>query len=207
MGFTNQSFPAGSHICLLYKDEAERKSIIGKFIKSGLRSGELVDYSTDSMSPDDVLHWLRNAGGYIPDGVISDQLSIRDAIKVLCPTGNFVPEILYNQIRDTYEHAVKCNYPGLRVTEEMSWALRDIPGSYRLMEYEANLNTLLPLYPITRICQYNENLFNKSTILNILKNHPLMIIGGQVIKNPYYLNPEEFMAEWEPKIRLSRSNL
>jgi len=38
------------------------------------------------------------------------------------------------------EKAVAQGYPALRMTGEMTWVLRGLPGSERLLEYEAKLN-------------------------------------------------------------------
>ena len=193
------SFPAGTHMCLIYSDESERRNIIGRFIKNGLRFGEKVYYSSDTMSPDDMLDWFRNMWGAAREGVISDQLSIQEALKQFCPSGEFVPDVIFDHLRTNYQSARKSNYPGMRFSGEMSWALQGVPGSNRLMEYEANLNKVFMQYPITGICQYNENIFNRATIQNILKVHPVMIVGGQIIENPYYMNPDDFLSEWKTK--------
>lgn len=198
MGFTEQIVPAGTHICLIYTNEEERRDIIGKFIKRGLRSSEKVHCYTNNQHPDAILNWLRNMGGSIQEGMISDQFSVWDAMEIFCPRGEFKPEAVYEHLRTNYEQAFKGNYPGIRISIEMPWALQTISGTNQLMEFEAKLNRVLLRYPITAICQYNEKEFGRSMILNVLKNHPMMIIGGQIIKNPYYLKPDEFLQEIKP---------
>jgi hypothetical protein len=42
------------------------------------------------------------------------------------------------------EQALADGYAALRVTGEMGWALRGLPGSERLIEYEAKLNRFFP---------------------------------------------------------------
>jgi hypothetical protein len=62
MGFTEETFPVGTHMCLIYSDEAERRSTISKFLDAGLLADEKVAYFADMMSPDDVLDWLTESG-------------------------------------------------------------------------------------------------------------------------------------------------
>ncbi|RQV99013.1 hypothetical protein EH221_00980, partial [bacterium] len=90
VGFTERKLPAGTHICMIFLDETERRRIIGKFI---------------------------------------------------------VDEML-GRLKAFYEEAIEKGYSHTRVSGEMSWALRGIPGSDRLMEYEAWVNVVLQTHPI-----------------------------------------------------------
>lgn len=76
----------------------------------------------------------------------------------------------------------------------MSWALRGMPGSERLIEYEALLNTLGPGNPLTMICQFDIKKFDGATIFEVLNVHPMMIVRGQIMRNPYYVPPDEYLA-------------
>ncbi len=58
MGFTNQEFPAGIHMCLIYNNEEERRQTIARFLAAGLTDGERVGYFADESSPEQVLEML-----------------------------------------------------------------------------------------------------------------------------------------------------
>ena len=66
------------------------------------------------------------------------------------------------------------------------------------MEYEALVNTVLDTHPVTPICQYDARRFDGATLLNVLKVHPMMIVQGQIVHNPYYMPPEEFLRDFVP---------
>jgi hypothetical protein len=95
--------------------------------------------------------------------------------------------------------SVAHDYPAVRATGETSWAVRGIPGSDRLLEYEARLNDALETVPVTAVCQYDVNLFDGATILDILKVHPIMISRGQLVRNPFYIRPDEFLSAHRPR--------
>jgi hypothetical protein len=86
-------------------------------------------------------------------------------------------------------------FPAARVIGEMSPEVQDIPGGRRLLEYEARVSLLLAERPITTVCQYDANLFDGATIMEVLKVHPQMIVNGAVIHNPFYIPPAEFLKE------------
>jgi hypothetical protein len=40
--------------------------------------------------------------------------------------------------------------------------------------------------PVTAICQYDTRLFDGETLYRLLTVHPMMIVRGRVVRNPYY---------------------
>jgi len=94
-----------------------------------------------------------------------------------------------------YGIAKKAGFTGSRACGEMSWALKDIPGSDRLLEYEVLLNTITSSFPHNGMCQYDARLFDGATIFKVLQVHPYIIAQGQIVRNPYYIKPEDFLAE------------
>ncbi|MDH3973871.1 MAG: MEDS domain-containing protein [Deltaproteobacteria bacterium] len=196
MGFTREAFPAGTHMCLIYNSESERKKLIGKFLESGILSGEKVGYFADMMTPAEVRDWLIAMDIVLPKGGNSEQFAIRDAENTYCPEGTFIPQRMLDNLKKYYKQALDEGYGGARVSGEMSWALKDIPGSERLMEYEALVNDVLKSHPVTAICQYDANKFDGATILDVLNVHPMMIVHGQIVQNPYYMKPQDFLNEY-----------
>ena len=196
MGFTDERFPAGTHMCLIYDNEDERRKVIGKFLNAGLQEHEKTAYFADTMSPADVETWLQEMGVAVPNPNQgkAPAFSITVAEKTYCPGGKFVPETMLNTLRGYHKAALDEGYAGGRVSGEMSWALRGIPGSERLMEYEALVNDVLVTHPITAICQYDARRFDGALVFDVLKVHPMMVVHGQIVKNPYYMRPQEFLT-------------
>ncbi len=64
-----------------------------------------------------------------------------------------------------------------------------------MLEYEAKVSLLLKERSLTTVCQYNANIFNGATIMDVLKVHPQMIVRGAVVHNPFYIPPEEFLKQ------------
>jgi hypothetical protein len=193
MGFTDETFPAGTHMCLIYDNDDARRQLIGKFLDAGLCEGEKVAYFADTATPAEATAWLREAGVDVPDSAEAREFAIADAGETYCPNGRFVPEQMLGTLRAFHGAVIEEGRAGGRVSGEMSWALRGIPGSDRLIEYEALVNDVLVTHPITAICQYDAGRFDGATIFDVLKVHPMMIVGGQVVRNPYYMDPQQFL--------------
>ncbi|MEI7812022.1 MAG: MEDS domain-containing protein [Ignavibacteria bacterium] len=194
-GFTEEHFPEGIHLCLIYSNDEERKKIISQFLKSGITHGEKVAYFADELPPGEVIKWLAKYNVIINNENNSGQFSVSAADQTYCPNGTFDPEVMLLTLKTFYLTAKSENFPNSRVSGEMTWALKGIPGSDRLMEYESKVNNILMYYPVTAVCQYNVNKFDGAAILECLKVHPYMIAKGQIVQNPYYLKPEEYLKE------------
>jgi hypothetical protein len=194
MGFTSETFPDGTHMCFIYSDETERRRVISKFIQSGLALGEHVSYFADSMPPQEVKKWLREMGVALPAGD-SEPFALTHAHSAYCPSGAFVPDALFDGFRGLYQQCIAKGYAGVRMTGEMSWALRGMPGAERLMEYEAMATEVSTSVPVISLCQYDANRFDGATIMKALKVHPMMVVHGQIVRNPYYVKPQDFLKE------------
>jgi hypothetical protein len=188
LGFTPELFPEGTHICYLYSDEEERKRFMSDYIRSGIAAQDSVIYVPDSGA--EMLESTIEEMGIAPSRVPKDQLTLATAMDIYCPSGEFVPEAMLDQLREMY-----ANLPhgcrGARCSGEMSWALRDVPGVERLVEYEGRINDVLKDYPITTLCQYDTRKFSGATIFELLNVHPIMIVHGQIMRNPFYVPPGE----------------
>lgn len=200
MGFTRDTFPEGTHMCLIYDNDEQRKKIIAEFLGTGMKLGEQVGYFADTTSEQEVQSWLKEMNVELPPKNGNGTFKVFRAADVYCPADKFDPKQMLSKLGGCYEDAINSGYIGARVSGEMSWALRGIPGSERLMEYESLINTISENHPVTPICQYDARRFDGATLLNVLKVHPLMIVQGQIVRNPYYVLPNEFLAEFRPNV-------
>ncbi|MCI4627081.1 MAG: MEDS domain-containing protein [Candidatus Magnetoovum sp. WYHC-5] len=197
LGFTEEKFVNGIHMCYIYNDEKERRKIMSHYIKSGLLNGERVAYFADIATKDDINDYVNNLGCELPANIEKDQLVLTYAVNTYCPSGEFKPQQMTDTLINFYNDTIEKGFSLSRVTGEMSWALNNnIHGKERLVEYECRLNILFEDYPVTAICQYDANKFDGGTLFKILNVHPLMVVRGQIVYNPYYIQPQEFLAKY-----------
>jgi hypothetical protein len=195
LGFAEEKVPAGSHICYIFNDESERHKIMAKYLQSGFLAGEKLLYVFDTISKEELKATLEELG---VDLSVPRQIDLKDVHTIYYPHGSFSSSDMLEAIKQYYLQALKDGYAGARGTGEMSWALRGYPGSERVIEYEARLTSLLRQYPYTAICQYDARLFDGATIFDVLMVHPLMIVRGQLVSNPYFIEPDEYLRTLTP---------
>jgi hypothetical protein len=195
LGFTPELYPEGTHICYLFNDDNERKRFMPAYVHSGIEEQETVDYVADVPTHDLLDHVAEDLGLNMPYAQWQNRLALATALETYCPDGHFSPDEMLDRLRDMYMVRRGAGCPGVRASGEMTWALRGIPGSERLVEYEARINDLVRDVPLTVMCQYDTRRFDGGTIFEILNVHPIMVVRGQILRNPFYVPPDQYFAE------------
>jgi MEDS: MEthanogen/methylotroph, DcmR Sensory domain len=87
----------------------------------------------------------------------------------------------------------------------MEWALLDKPGFNDLVEYETRLNYVLPKYADPVVCVYDLSKFTSSVVVDVMRTHPVVIIGGVLQENPFFVPPDQFLLEMRERRSAGRS--
>src|SRR5437868_2973557 len=85
--------------------------------------------------------------------------------------------------------------PLTRLVAHMEWALLERPGVDDLLEYETRLNYMLPKYDDPGICTYDLSKFSASAVMDIMRTHPVVIVGEVLQENPFFVPPDQFLLE------------
>lgn len=189
LGFTDERYPEGTHICYLYNDDEERRRILPLFARHALLEHECFNYVADV--PDaaglprvmDELD-LANAGRGLPG-----RIDIATVSEGYYPDGRFDPDAMLARLRAAYEQCIAAGQTGARFAGEMTWALRGIPGADRIIECESRINDLVRTTPVTVMCQYDLRQFDGAMMFDVMSVHPVMIVGGHILRNPFYQHP------------------
>lgn len=139
--------------------------------------------------------FLRQHGLSYKDSKDSRLLALSVVEDVYFRDNCFDPEDMLSLLREFYEESIRLGHSAARVIGEMSPEVQQLPGGDRLLEYESRVSLLQRQYPVTTVCQYDARLFDGATIMDILKVHPLMVVRGSVVHNPFYVKPEEFLKQ------------
>jgi hypothetical protein len=86
-------------------------------------------------------------------------------------------------------------YAQTRFLAHMEWALVDLPGVEDLIEFETRVNYVVPKYDDIVICAYDLSKFGASVVMDALRTHPAVIIGGLLQENPFFVPPDQFLLE------------
>lgn len=184
----------GDHLCCLYDNEEEHRAVLTPFLRIGLERGEKVLYIVDAHTAEEVLRYLKDDGVDVSIFLKKGQLAVLTAQNAYLKGGAFDPDSMIALLREETERALREGYTALRVTGEMTCALRGLSGSERLIEYESKLNRFFPESRCLAVCQYDQRRFDPAMLLDVLATHPVVVIGNTLYDNFYYMPPDDFLG-------------
>jgi len=188
----------GEHLCYFYETEQEHRAFVTPFVRAGLERDEKVIYAAHAHTPQFVLTCLEEGGLETAPYIARGQLVVLPAATTYLSEGVFDPQRVIALIRAETERAFDGGYSGLRVTGELTWALDEPPGSQRLTEYEAKLNTFFPGSSCLGLCQYHQKRLSPLTLLNALLTHPWVATPSGIYENFYYHPAEDLLGDNGP---------
>jgi len=189
------SLGAGDHLCCIYGSEEEHRALVAPYLRQGLEREQKVLYITDENPPELILSYLRDEGVDADAALREGRLEILSAERTYLAGGRFDPGSMVRALREAAQRARAEGYALLRGSGEMGWALRGLPGSERLLEYEAMLNSLAREEGIIALCQYDRRRFPNRALLEVLATHPLVVVGEECWENFFFLDPSMMVEE------------
>jgi hypothetical protein len=193
LGFSHQQFEPGVHICQIYSSDEEREDILLKYLLAGIKGGERAACFSEYVGPDAIKEFLGGAGFAYDELNHAGALSVSGVRDIYFADHRFDPDRMLGHLRAFHGEAMDGGYAAARVIGDMLPAVHEMPGGSRLLEYESRVTMLLRECPITSLCQYDCREFDGSTIVEVLKVHPLMVVRGSVFHNPFYIAPEDYL--------------
>ncbi|MGM0444524.1 MAG: MEDS domain-containing protein [Fibrobacterota bacterium] len=194
LGFARDKVPVGTHICLVYTTEEERCDTMLKFLLSGITGDEKSSCFSEKLSEETLRTYLREQGISYDERKSADLIRLCGTSEVYFQDGRFDPERMLNNISAFYA-AGEQEGRHSRIIGEMTEEILRTPGGERLMEYESRVTLLVREKPVTTICQYDASAFDGAMIMEILRVHPQMIVNGTVVNNPFFIEPEVYLAQ------------
>ena len=200
LGFGGYTCNWGLHICGLYETEAERDEIVMGFLHQGDLKNDLQIYFPSERTQENFKEEYGKKYPDCKDHVHNPELfSINNYREFYFPDGKFSPLKMLKEHEEYFTESQKNGKRNIRATAEMVWALQAIPGVEHLMAYESKLNYFFPGKPWISICLYNVTKFSGSIIVNVLRTHPYTISGGVITQNPYFIDPDKYLAQYYPE--------
>jgi hypothetical protein len=77
----------------------------------------------------------------------------------------------------------------------MAWAHRNAAESEVWFDFEARLNEVLANYEDAVICAYDLATIDAGVVIDALRTHPAVILGGLLQENPFFAPPDQFIRE------------
>jgi hypothetical protein len=183
------------HVCAFFSSpEAEYDTLL-PFICDGISCGQRAFHVLPSRHKQDHIQRLRNAGIDVERAQATRQLELALPEDTYLKSGRFNKDAMLVIIQEALIAGNALGFPLTRMVAHAETAVEDWASGQDWVEYEMRLNSVLPSYDDPVICTYDANLLNANLAIDILRTHPVAIIGGVLIENSFFSRPEEFLRE------------
>jgi hypothetical protein len=183
------------HVCAFFHSKEEEYRVLMPFIKDGFARGDRAFHVVDPNLHPAHLQRLEREGIDVMKAQASGQLEVRRWQEAYIKDDHFDQYRMIGTIKEALDPAKKQPGRFTRLVANMEWALEDLPGVHDIVEYETRLNHVLPEYHDPVICTYDLSRFDASVVIDIMRTHPMAIIGGILQENPFYVPPDEMLSE------------
>lgn len=184
---------AQRHICAFFNSHDDQYRVLLPFIKDGFEGGEKAVHIVDPGRRNEHVQQLCLAGIDVAAAQQDGQLELREWAQAHLQGGFFDQDKTLALIDEIQRQAKEQGFPRIRFVTHMEWALEDRPGVDGLLKYEASANLVPFEDPV--VCAYDLAKFGGDVVVDIMRTHPLIIIGGILQENPFFVPPEEFLRE------------
>lgn len=183
------------HVCAFFHSKEEQYRVLMPFIKEGLERGDRAFHLVDPKHRPEHLKRLEQEGIDVAAAEGTGQLEVARWHETYLRDDRFDQHRMIASLKDGLDPAKRSPGQRVRAVGNMEWALEDLPGVHDLVEYEARLNYLLDGCPDPVVCCYDLSRFDAGVVIDILRTHPVTIIGGILQENPFYVPPDEMLKE------------
>jgi hypothetical protein len=183
------------HICAFFNSIDEQHRVLRSFIKGGFDRGEKAFHIVDPERREDHLKRLGAAGIDVERALGLGQLEVRLWQDVYLRGDRFDQDAMLAFIEAVLQSGAAAGSLGIRLLAHMEWSLLDKPGVDDLLEYETRLNYVFPKYDQPAICTYDLSKFSASVVIDVIRTHPVVIIGGVLQENQFFVPPDQFLLE------------
>lgn len=181
------------HICAFFRTAEEENRIMMPFIKDGLERGDRACQIVDASLRDEHLRQLYAAGIDVAQQERNGKLRVHSVFDMYLRDGRFdVARMLgfvQQHISDDSQTSIS------RISGHAEWAGENWPGVEDFLEYEARLNAVVRERRDTVVCMYDLSKTSAALMADVLRTHPVIILGGVLHENPFFTPAEQFITE------------
>jgi hypothetical protein len=184
------------HVCAFFNSREDEYGVTLPFIKDGFESGDKAVHIINPARRADHMQRLSFHGIDVPSSQRNGQLEVLDWKDTFFRDGPFDPDqqlaLLEQVLRSGKEQGFRIS----RYVAHAEWALQEGASLDLLLEFEARVNHIWPRSADTVICCYDLSQFGGDIVIDAIRTHPMVIIGGILQQNPFFVPPDEFLREF-----------
>jgi hypothetical protein len=198
--FAGSQLDESRHVCAFFNNDEEAYRVLLPFIRDGFGCNHKALHVVNRGEPARHRQRLVDAGIDLDAAERNGQFDLRINTETYLRDGKFDPDRMLGAFEE-FASGSDPRFPLSRIVCHMEWAADNEPCIDRLIEFESRVNDVWQRHEDVVICTYNLARFGGDTVIDIMRTHPMVIIGGVLQKNPFYVPPEQFLLELRARHR------
>jgi len=193
--FAGSLLDESRHVCAFFNSEEEEYRVLLPFIKEGFDRGDKAVHVVNAEGRDYHLQQLTSVGIDPAAASQAGQFDLKINTEAYLREGRFDPDRMLEVFEGMATENSKGPYPVSRIVCRMDWAANGQSHIDGLVEFESRVNHVWLRHDDAVICTYHLGKFGGDTVIDMMRTHPMVIVGGILHHNPFYVPPEEFVRE------------
>jgi MEDS: MEthanogen/methylotroph, DcmR Sensory domain len=184
------------HVCAFFNSADEEYRVLLPFIKDGFVCGHKAVHIVKPADRDDHLRRLAEADIDLAAVERTGQLDLQNSTDVYIRGGRFNQDRMLAAFEQMASGNTTGGYPLSRIICHMDWAADSRSHLDTLVEFESRVNDVWSRHDDVVICVYDLARFSGAIVMDMIRTHPMIVIGGILQENPFYVPPKEFLSEY-----------
>ncbi len=195
----SERIPPGSHICQLYSKVTEIPGVTARLLRVGLSLSEKCLFAAAPPQVKELREELQKLQIDVDACIESGQLVLYEERENFLASGGkrFDPYFLLSSHQTFIAQALREGWHAVRISIDMSWLAKDLATPEQILKYEAAADAVFTFQnaPIIALMHYDHGKLLPTLVVEMLKLHPISVVGKYIKRNPYYLNSEQYMLK------------
>ena len=187
------------HVCAFFSSDDEEYRVLMPFIRDGFECGDKAVHVVNPNQRDEHLQRLAAAGIDPATAQQTGQLEIKINTEAYLLDGKFDQDRMLATFEQLASGNAKGRFPLSRIVCRMDWGAGEQSRVENVIEFESRVNDVWSRHDDAVICTYHLSQFRGDAVIDILRTHPLVIIGGALQQNPFFIPPEQFLREYRAR--------
>jgi hypothetical protein len=193
--FAGSALGKSLRVCVFFNSDEEGYRVLLPFIKNGFECGDKATHVVNIDQHADHLHRLTALGIDTQAGRQSGQFELSTNTETYLCDGRFDQNRMLSAFEELASKTSKEGFHRSRIVSDMDWAVETGSHVDNLVEFESRVNDVWLRHQDAVICSYNPAKFGGATVIDIMRTHPTIIVGGIVQQNPFFVPREIFLRE------------
>lgn len=187
LGFGDITASVGDHIAHFYRGSNQRFNVLGPYIAEGIRRGDKCVLISSPEQADQLCNWLTSKDFDADEACLNKQLFLHPG------------EATQRDMQALAEHieaeSLNEGYKFVRWAGDGDWALAGRTSVGEMLRWEALYDKVSSNWKVLALCQFDLMKFSGDVVMDVLRSHPLCIIGEVLVPNPFHISPDTLLQE------------